>query len=84
MSLSNDLEVNSLELGIIALAASLAVSLTAIATAWSQSKIGAAMAGALAEKPELAGNAIIMIAIPETMVVLGFVIAFLITGMGGE
>jgi len=39
------------------------------------------MAGALAEKPELAGNAIIMIAIPETMVVLGFVIGFLITGL---
>jgi len=73
-----------LELGIIALAAALAVGLPAIATAWSQSKIGAAMAGALAEKPELAGNAIIMIAIPETMVVLGFVIAFLITGMGSE
>lgn len=73
-----------MELGIIALAAALAVGLPAIATAWSQSKIGAAMAGALAEKPELAGNAIIMIAIPETMVVLGFVIAFLITGMGSE
>jgi len=71
-----------LELGLIALAAALAIGLPAIATAWSQSKIGAAMAGALAEKPELAGNAIIMIAIPETMVVLGFVIAFLITGMG--
>jgi V/A-type H+-transporting ATPase subunit K len=71
-----------LEIGIIALAAALAVGLPAIATAWSQSKIGAAMAGALAEKPELAGNAIIMIAIPETMVVLGFVIGFLITGMG--
>jgi len=73
-----------LELGLIALAAALAIGLPAIATAWSQSKIGAAMAGALAEKPELAGNAIIMIAIPETMVVLGFVIAFLITGMGEE
>lgn len=71
-----------MELGLIALAAALAIGLPAIATAWSQSKIGAAMAGALAEKPELAGNAIIMIAIPETMVVLGFVIAFLITGMG--
>lgn len=71
-----------MEIGIIALAAALAVGLPAIATAWSQSKIGAAMAGALAEKPELAGNAIIMIAIPETMVVLGFVIGFLITGMG--
>ena len=44
-------------------------------------RIGAAMAGALAEKPELVGNAIIMIAIPETMVVLGFVISFLIIGL---
>jgi V/A-type H+-transporting ATPase subunit K len=68
-----------LELGLIALGAAIAVGLTALATAWSQSRIGAAMAGALAEKPELAGQAIILIAIPETMVVLGFVIAFLIT-----
>ncbi len=83
-SRSNDREVNSLELGLIGIAAALAVGLSALATGWSQSKIGAAMAGALAEKPELAGNAIIMIAIPETMVVLGFVIGFLITGLGGE
>jgi V/A-type H+/Na+-transporting ATPase subunit K len=70
-----------LELGLIAIGAALAIGLSALATGWSQSKIGAAMAGALAEKPELAGNAIIMIAIPETMVVLGFVISFLITGL---
>lgn len=68
-----------MELGLIAIGAAIAVGLTALATGWSQSRIGAAMAGALAEKPELAGQAIILIAIPETMVVLGFVIAFLIT-----
>ncbi len=68
-----------MELGLIAIGAAIAVGLTALATAWSQSRIGAAMAGALAEKPELAGQTIILIAIPETMVVLGFVIAFLIT-----
>jgi V/A-type H+/Na+-transporting ATPase subunit K len=75
-----------LELGLIAIGAALAIGLAALATGWSQSKIGAAMAGALAEKPELVGNAIIMIAIPETMVVLGFVISFLIIGLkpGGE
>jgi V/A-type H+-transporting ATPase subunit K len=73
-----------LELGLIALGAAIAVGLTALATAWSQSKIGAGMAGALAEKPELAGQAIILIAIPETMVVLGFVIAFLITTLKPE
>ena len=70
-----------MELGLIAIGAALAVGIPALATGWSQSRIGAAMAGALAEKPDLAGNAIIMIAIPETMVVLGFVIAFLITGL---
>ena len=63
---------------IMALAAALAIGLTAIATAWAQSKIGAAGAGAIAEKPELKGAIIVMVAIPETMVILGFVVAVLI------
>jgi V/A-type H+-transporting ATPase subunit K len=37
------------------------------------------MAGAVAERPELVGSAIILVAIPETMVILGLVIAFMIT-----
>lgn len=75
------LEVKRLEVGIIAIAAALAIGLSAIASAWSQGLIGAAMAGVLGEKPELAGTTIILIAIPETMTVLGFVIAFLIMGL---
>ena len=67
-----------LEKALIALAAALAVGLTAIATAWAQSKIGAAGAGALAEKPELTATIIILVAIPETMVILGFVVAAMI------
>jgi V/A-type H+-transporting ATPase subunit K len=59
----------------------LAIALPAMATAWAQSRIGAAGAGALAEKPENAGTIIILLAIPETMVILGFVIAFLILVM---
>jgi len=62
----------------IAISAAAAIGLTAIATAWAQSRIGAAAAAALAEKPELAGTAIILIAIPETMVILGFIIAVLL------
>ena len=50
----------------------------ALATAWAQSRIGAAGAGTLAEKPELTGAIIIMVAIPETMVILGFVVAAMI------
>jgi V/A-type H+-transporting ATPase subunit K len=65
----------------IAFAAALAVGLSAVATAWAQSKIGAAGAGTLAEKPELSGTIIIMVAIPETMVILGFVVAVSILNM---
>lgn len=62
----------------IALAAALAVGISALATAWVQSRIGAAGAGALAEKPEVRGAVIVMLAIPETLVILGFVVAVLI------
>jgi V/A-type H+/Na+-transporting ATPase subunit K len=63
---------------LLAFAAALAIGLSAIATGWAQSKIGSAGAGTLAEKPELTGTIIIMLAIPETMVILGFVVAAMI------
>jgi len=66
-------------IGLIAIAAALAIAIPALATALAQSRIGAAMAGAVAERPELVGSAIILVAIPETMVILGLVIAFMIT-----
>ena len=67
-----------MEKAIISLAAALAIGLTALATGWAQSKIGAAGAGTLAEKPELSATIIILVAIPETMVILGFVVAAMI------
>jgi V/A-type H+/Na+-transporting ATPase subunit K len=60
------------------LAAALAVGLGAIGTAWAQSRIGAAGTGAIAEKPEITGTVFILVALPETMVILGFVVAALI------
>lgn len=63
---------------VIAFAAALAVGITALATGWAQSKIGSAGVGALAEKPELSTIIIILVAIPETMVILGFVVAAMI------
>ena len=68
----------NLEKALIALSAALAIGLCAVATAWAQSRIGAAGAGTLAEKPELTGTIIILVAIPETMVILGFVVATMI------
>lgn len=62
----------------IALAAALAVGLPALATAWAQSRIGPAIAAAMAEKPELSTTAVLLIAIPETIVILGFVVAMVI------
>lgn len=50
----------------------------AIACGWAQSRIGAAGAGTVAEKPETAGIIIILEALPETLVILGFVVAALI------
>lgn len=67
-----------LEKGLIALAAALAIGIPALATAYAMAKIGSAGSGALAEKPELAGTVIIMEAIPETMVILGFVVGIMI------
>lgn len=63
---------------LMAFAAALVMGLSAIATGWAQSRIGAAGAGALAEKPELTATVIILLAIPETMVILGFVVAAMI------
>lgn len=62
----------------IAFGAALAFGLGAIGTAWAQSRIGSAGAGSIAEKPELTGTVIVMEAIPETLVILGFVIAAMI------
>ena len=76
--------MENLDLGhvLIAFAAALTLGLSALATGWAQSKIGSAGAGALAEKPELTATIIILVAIPETMVILGFVIAAMILMRG--
>lgn len=70
-----------MEKALIALSAALAIGLTALATAWAQSRIGSAGAGTLAEKPEMSGIIIILLAISETMVILGFVVAAMILTM---
>ncbi len=68
-------------LGILGIGAALAVGLTGLATGLAQSKIGAAGAGAITEKPELMGMVIILLALPETVVIFGFVVAIMIMGM---
>jgi V/A-type H+-transporting ATPase subunit K len=67
----------------ITLSAALAISVPALATGWAQSRIGPAISASLAEKPELSTTAVLLVAIPETMVILGFVVAVLIMGRAG-
>ena len=67
-----------MERGLLALGAGLAIGLAGLGTGIAQSRIGAAGVGAIAEKPESLGVVIILLAIPETVVILGFVVAAII------
>ncbi|HET6948629.1 MAG TPA: F0F1 ATP synthase subunit C [bacterium] len=66
--------------GLLGLAAAISVGLGAIGTAWAQSRIGAAAAGAIAERPEIGGLMLVFLALPETMIILGFLVAFFVIG----
>ena len=69
--------------GLIAIGAGLAVGLAAIGTGLAQGRIGSAGVGAIAEKPETLGSVILLVAIPETMVILGFAVAAMVLLLGG-
>jgi V/A-type H+-transporting ATPase subunit K len=69
--------------GAIAVAAGMAIGLAALATAWAEKEIGSAAIGAMAENDKIFGKALIMVVIPETIIIFGFLIAFLLTGKMG-
>lgn len=61
-----------------AAAAAVAMSVSAFSAAYAQARIGSAGAGTLAERPEVGTNIIVLQALPEIIVLLGFVIAFMV------
>lgn len=67
-----------IELGLLAIGAGLAVGLAGLGTGYAQANIGSAGAGAIAERPELTGTIILLVAIPETIIILGFAVAAMI------
>ena len=67
-----------MEFALLAIGAGLAVGLSALATGYAQAHIGSAGAGTVAERPEMSGTIILLVAIPETMVILGFAVAAMI------
>jgi V/A-type H+-transporting ATPase subunit K len=69
--------------GLIAIGAGLAIGLSAIAAGIAEKSIGVAAVGAMVEKEESFGKALILTVIPETLVIFGLVIAIMILGLAG-
>jgi len=65
------------------IAAAVAFGLGAIGAGFAISHVGAAAMGAVAEKPEIAGQALIFVALAEGLVVFGFITALMILGKIG-
>lgn len=62
------------------IAAAVAFGFGAIGAGIGISNVGAAAMGAISEKPEVAGQALIFIALAEGLVVFGFITALIILG----
>ena len=66
------------DFGMAAIGAALAIGFAALGTGYAQAKIGSSGIALLADKEKLRKFVLILVAIPETMLILGFVIAILI------
>ncbi|MGD2095412.1 MAG: ATP synthase subunit C [Phycisphaerales bacterium] len=75
---SGNIDVQALKYALIAAAA--AFGLGAIGAGIAISHVGAAAMGAVAEKPQIAGQALIFVALAEGIVVFGFITALMILG----
>ena len=62
------------------LAASIAFGMGAVGAGIAISHVGAAAMGAIAEKPQMAGQALIFVALAEGLVIFGFITALMILG----
>jgi V/A-type H+-transporting ATPase subunit K len=62
------------------IAAAVAFGFGAIAAGMAIGNVGSAAMGAVAEKPEIAGQALIFIALAEGLVIFGFITALMILG----
>ena len=69
--------------GIAYLAAALAVGLSTIAGGIAVGLVGAAAMGAVGEKPEISGKALIFLGLAEGIAIYGLIIAIMILGKVG-
>ena len=69
--------------GVAYIAAALAVGLSTIAGGIAVGLVGAAAMGAVGEKPELSGKALIFLGLAEGIAIYGLIIAIMILGKVG-
>ena len=62
------------------LAAALSTGLSAVAAGIAVAHVGAAAVGAISEKPEMAGRALIFVGLAEGIAIYGLIIAIMILG----
>jgi V/A-type H+/Na+-transporting ATPase subunit K len=62
------------------MAAALAAGLAAVGAAYAVAVVGAAAMGAVAEKPDTAGRALIFVGLAEGIAIYGLIIAIMILG----
>ncbi|HUV61198.1 MAG TPA: ATPase [Thermoplasmata archaeon] len=66
------------QMGLAMIGAGIAIGVAGLGTGVAQGQVGAAAVGATAEDPKMFGKGMILMVLPETIVILGFVVAFLI------
>lgn len=67
--------------GLVAVGAGLALGLAALGTGIAQREAMAAAIGVVSEEPKNFGKALLFAVLPETILIFGFVTAFLIMGL---
>ena len=65
------------------MAAAVVAGLAAVGAAYAVAVVGAAAMGAVAEKPEMAGRALIFVGLAEGIAIYGLIIAIMILGRLG-
>jgi len=65
---------------ILFVSAALAVGLSSVAAGWAVSTVGSAALGAISEKPELVGRALIFVGLAEGIAIYGLIISIMILG----
>lgn len=75
---TGDSDWKPLGIGLIALAAGIAIGGAGFATAKAQADIGSAAVGAVAEDPSLFGKGLTLVVIPETIVIFGLIVALIL------